>query len=307
MPTPADPKQVRRLRVASTGLSLEAHEHSGAGSGKEHVILVHGYPDQQQMWDPVIACLDGDALHIVTYDVRGAGASDVPASRDGYRTELLVEDLVAVASATVPDGEPFHLVGHDWGSVQLWDVVAAAGHDARLRGRVASFTSISGPSLDHIAYLSRSHRGRRLRMLNQAMHSWYVYAFHVPRLPEIIWTRSNRWVAAGLAALDRRAGHSHWGPELGRNAANGLELYRANVLRRVRHPVGELRTDVPVQLVIPTRDKFVTEVSHDDLERACSDLRRVRVDAGHWVTRSHPELVAELVTAQVRRTSGTGR
>ena len=295
--------RVSEQRVSSSGLSLNVREHTAAGQRKPHVILVHGYPDQQDMWDLVVESLDGDAFHIVTYDVRGAGGSDVPPSRDGYRTELLVEDLVAVVGATVPDGEPFHLVGHDWGSVQLWDVVAAENHDARLKGRVASFTSISGPSLDHAAHLSRNHKGRRLRMLNQAAHSWYIYAFHVPVVPEMIWTRQSKTISKLMAALDRRAGHSHWGPELGRNAANGLNLYRANMLRRVKGAT-ELRTDVPVQVIIPTKDKFITDVMFDDLEEECSDLSIVKVDASHWVTRSHPGQVAELVTKHVQAHSG---
>jgi pimeloyl-ACP methyl ester carboxylesterase len=290
---------VAERKVPSTGLSLNVREHSTPGPGKEHLILVHGYPDQQDMWDRVIESLDGDAFHIVTYDVRGAGASDVPPSRDGYRTELLVEDLIAVAGATVPGQERFHLVGHDWGAVQLWDVVAAQSYDARLTGRVASFTSISGPPLDHIAYLSRNHEGRRRRMLKQAAHSWYVYAFHVPVVPEMLWTRKNAVIEKVMSALDRRAGHGHWSPALGRNAANGLNLYRANMLRRTSRR-SDLHTDVPVQVIVPTRDKFVTDVLLDDLDRVCSDLVMVEVDAGHWVTRSHPQRVADLVSAHVR-------
>jgi pimeloyl-ACP methyl ester carboxylesterase len=294
---------VTERRVSSTGLSLNVREHSASGPGKEHLVLVHGYPDQQDMWDSVVDALDGAAFHIVTYDVRGAGGSDVPPSKDGYRTELLVEDLIAVVAATVPEGERVHLVGHDWGSVQLWDVVAAAGYDARLKGRLASFTSISGPPLDHVAHLSRNLQGRRLRMLNQAAHSWYVYAFHVPVIPEIVWTRQNTLVRKAMAALDRRAGHSHWGPELARNAANGLNLYRANMLRRMKGGA-ELRTDVPVQVVVPTQDKFVTDVLFDDLDQACSELTLVKIEAGHWVTRSHPRQVANLISAHVRAHAG---
>jgi pimeloyl-ACP methyl ester carboxylesterase len=62
----------------------------------------------------------------------------------------------------------------------------------------------------------------------------------------------------------------------------------------------DLHTDVPVQVIVPTRDKFVTDVLLDDLDRVCSDLVMVEVDAGHWVTRSHPQRVADLVSAHVR-------
>jgi pimeloyl-ACP methyl ester carboxylesterase len=254
------------------------------------------------MWRPVVKALvtgppelqSGDGPpHVVTYDVRGAGASDAPEGVAGYRAEHLVEDLVAVVRATVPDAEPVHLVGHDWGSVQLWEAVAAEGSDPRLRGRIASFTSISGPSLDHVAHLSRHPDGRRLRLLNQSARSCYVYAFQVPVLPELAWT------AAGQ--IGGRLHLGHWGPELSRNARNGLNLYRANVMRPIRQP-GELRTDVPVLVVQPTRDRFVTDVLVEDLDRSCSRLSVVRMDAGHWLPRSHPRELAALVTEHIAST-----
>jgi len=126
------------VRVHSAGVSLEVHEHSSWTRGRPSVLLVHGYPDQQQVWDRLLDALPRDQLHLVTYDVRGAGASDVPRARAGYRTELLLEDLAAVVAATVPEDAPVHLVGHDWGSMQLWQPLS----DPRLPGRVATFTSI---------------------------------------------------------------------------------------------------------------------------------------------------------------------
>src|SRR5690348_7335526 len=146
------------MRVRAAGVALEVHEQSPWAEGRPTVLLVHGYPDQQEIWDPVLAELPHDELHLVTYDVRGAGASDVPRNRHGYRTELLVEDLAAVVAATVPDDLPVHLVGHDWGSVQLWDAVNAERGHPRLTGRIASFTAISGPSLDRVPGRHRSRQ-----------------------------------------------------------------------------------------------------------------------------------------------------
>ena len=42
------------------------------------VILVHGYPDNHEVWDGVVAQLQND-FHVVTYDVRGSGASSASA------------------------------------------------------------------------------------------------------------------------------------------------------------------------------------------------------------------------------------
>ena len=283
------------MRVHSAGVSLEVHEHSSWSPGRASVLLVHGYPDRQQVWDRLVAALPHDELHLVTYDVRGAGASDVPRSTAGYRTELLVEDLAAVVAATVPEEGPVHLVGHDWGSIQLWDAVNDERGHPGLAGRIASFTSLGGPSLDP----PPGRRPGALPMLRQLRASWYIAAFQLPVLPELAWR-----LMGGPPRLMRAqaGGTSVWGPELATNAANGLGLYRANIPHRLRRP-GRLHTDVPVQVVRLTRDAFVTDLLYDGLASACTDLRVVDLDAGHWAMVSRPDELAGLVLEQVRRTA----
>src|SRR4051794_11351957 len=100
--------------------SIAGREHSPPPPARPTVVLVHGYPDQQDPWDTLIGRLPLDTLHLVTYDVRGAGSSDAPARREDYVTDRLVDDLVAVLDSVLPEGGAAHLVGHDWGSVQLW-------------------------------------------------------------------------------------------------------------------------------------------------------------------------------------------
>jgi pimeloyl-ACP methyl ester carboxylesterase len=281
--------------VDSTDLRICLTEHSPDAAGPT-VVLVHGYPDRQEMWDPVVRSLVEEGLRVVTYDVRGAGRSGVPTRRAGYRSQRLVDDLVAVLDAVLPDGEAAHLVGHDWGSIQLWDAVAAEGTDPRLRGRVASFTSVSGPSLDHAGWLFRRAHGRPAAMLRQLASSWYVGLFQLPVLPELVWRRGGRllrWLATRLERTD------HWGPGLAHDAAHGVNLYRANVPRRMRRP-RPLRVRVPVLVVHPRHDRFLTGVLTEELERGCADVRVVTVDAGHWFPRTHPEELAELVVQQVR-------
>ena len=284
-------------RVASGQVSIALTERSPRGPGRPTVVLVHGYPDRQETWDRLVERLPLDAWHVVTYDVRGAGASDVPDTVAGYRTERLVDDLVAVLDDVLDDGEAAHLVGHDWGSAQLWDAVAAEAADPRLRGRVASFVSVSGPSLDHVALLSRSPRGRRARLLRQSLHSWYIYWFQVPLLPDLLLRRGHEWFGRVVAARQGLP-PDHWGPGLGADADHGLNLYRANIVRRMRRPV-TFRTNVPVLVVHPRHDPFLTEVLLEDLDERCADVRTEIVEAGHWVPVTHPDLVADLVRQHV--------
>lgn len=303
---PDDHASGAERRVPSTGLSLAVREYGAPAdqAGVEHVVLVHGYPDNQQMWVPVALRLAGAGHHVVTYDVRGAGSSDVPERVEDYRAELLVDDLVAVLDATVPDGHRVHLVGHDWGSVQLWEAVLAEADDPRLTGRIASFTSVSGPALEHFSYLLRHPRGRRLRVLRQLGHSWYVLAFQVPVLPELAWRTGTRPLGLLASVTDRGGGTGYWGPELAEDAAHGVNLYRAN-LRRAAGGRRRRRTDVPVLVVAPRKDPFLTGLVVEDLDRVSSDWRVVRPDTGHWLPRTDPDLLVGLVRDHVRATSGS--
>jgi pimeloyl-ACP methyl ester carboxylesterase len=289
--------------VASTGLRIAVREYDGHAErqGGRHVVLVHGYPDNQEMWRPVAERLCAEGAHVVTYDVRGAGRSDVPARTLDYRTELLVDDLVAVVEATVPDREPVHLVGHDWGSVQLWEAVLGERDDPRLRGRIASFTSVSGPSLEHLGHLRRHAAGRRGRLARQLAHSWYVFWFQVPVLPELVWRRGYRPLAALGARFVAGTRTDDEGGNAAEDAANGVNLYRANVRRRTRAGSGHRTTDVPVLAVLPLRDPFLTGIVVEDLDRFCTRVEVVRPDTGHWLPRTDPDLLVELVLRQVKQ------
>lgn len=150
------------------------------------VVCVHGYPDNASLWDGVAGLL-AERFRVVTYDVRGAGASGKPGQRTAYRLDQLADDLATVVGAVQGEGR-VHLLAHDWGAIQTWHAVTGEW----LRGRVASFTSISGPDLDHAAHWFRAQlRGptpRRLRhALGQLLHSTYIAFFQLPFVPELAW------------------------------------------------------------------------------------------------------------------------
>lgn len=292
MTTPEPPGDRSRI-VRGEGVDLHVVEKGRAGPP---IVFVHGYPDTHAVWLPVVDRLS-DHFRCVLYDVRGAGASQAPVSPDGYRTSFLVSDLVAVIDATSPD-QPVHLVAHDWGSLQAWEAVLMAGSDPRLVGRIATYTTISGPSLGHFgAWAAKSRRGgwrQRRDLLRQMRHSWYLLAFQVPRVPEIALRRLLR----SSESARRRLGIRHAEPTLVQDAVNGLGLYRANMHRgvRARH---SLHTDIPVQLIVPLKDPFLTPPVYDDLATFCSDLTRHEMDASHWVQQSRPDEIARLVSAYV--------
>jgi pimeloyl-ACP methyl ester carboxylesterase len=239
------------------------------------IVAVHGYPDNHTVWDAVVPLL-ADDYRVVTYDVRGTGASDKPTDRDAYRRDCLVDDLHAVLEAV--DAQRVHLVGHDWGSIQCWPALL----DDRVRARIATFTSISGPSIDYASAWLRDVRDDPGVKLRQALHSYYIFFFQIPRLPEFVIRRGffERVLQPGA---ERTTG----------DAIHGLQLYRANMLRGVRRP-RPLPDDLPVQLIVLSHDKFVTPaVAIGSARPWVRDLTVDRVTGGHWVMTRRPEAVAE--------------
>ena len=281
-------------RVRGHGVDLAVTELGDRGAPT--VVLIHGFPDTSAVWAPVAQLLATGGFHVVAYDVRGAGDSGVPNTQSGYALPVLVEDLAAVITEVSPDA-PVHLVGHDWGSIQGWEAVTSE----LLAGRIASFTSISGPPLEHAALWARGHRTRRLSDLRlairQAAHSWYIAVFHLPLLPELVTAgvRIRHAVSAALHGWGRSSDEPQ--PQrstLGEDFAHGLGLYRANVRPKFRRPTTRY-TDTPVQLVVPMADRFVTPALLDGLENWSSLVWRRESDAGHWIIRTHPDQIARWV------------
>lgn len=275
----------QRVTVHSEGLRLAAWEGPDGGPP---IVFVHGFPDTHIVWDGVVDRLSG-RFRCIAYDVRGAGASDVPKSRDAYLMSHLVTDLVAVLDHVSPSS-PVHLVGHDWGSIQAWDAVVRSSSDPRLTGRILSYTTISGPCLHHVAAFTRAARrggwDRRREAVNQLFHSWYVYAFHLPRLPEWLLRQHHERLLS-----TRGEDNVSFAATLPDAAANGLNLYRANIFHAEPVPGGP-RTDIPVQVIVPLRDKYVTPALTRNVPRFAPHATRVEIDAGHWVPRTRPDEIA---------------
>lgn len=269
------------------------------------VVLVHGYPDSKEVWSRVAARLS-DRFHVVLYDVRGHGRSSAPQPlRGGFTLEKLTDDFLAVVDAVSPD-RPVHLVGHDWGSVQGWEFTTVR----RTEGRIASFTSMSGPSLDHFGHwingrIKRPTPRRVGQLLGQGAKSWYVYALHTPVLPELAWRGplGKAWPRL-LERVERVPGDGYPTSSLPTDAAHGAWLYRDNVRPRLRRPRPDAYAHAPVQLITPLGDAFLSEWLYDQLEQWVPQLTRRTLQARHWIPRSRPDQLASWITEFVTSVEG---
>jgi pimeloyl-ACP methyl ester carboxylesterase len=260
------------------------------------VVLIHGYPDTREMWRPVMSLLSR-RFHTVAYDVRGAGASDVPRGFAAFDLAQLGDDLRAVIGAVAP-GKQVHLVGHDWGGIQGWEFATLPRFD----GQLASFTAIAAPSLDHVALAGPGLSGQPVRWILQARRSWYIAVLLAPGGPEVMWRGllgRGRWRSALERVEHVPVDAAYPAPTLARDGIQGANLYRRNIPRRMRHPRPSAAARVPVQLITPTGDRYTPLSYYAAADRHAPALRRLIVPGSHWLPRTEPDRTAHWIDSFV--------
>lgn len=255
----------------------------------EAIVLLHGYPETSASWSAVVPGLTAAGYRALAPDQRGYSPGARPAGRRAYVMSELVADVVALADQAGLDR--FHVVGHDWGGAVAWAL--ATDHPERLR----TLTVLSTP---HPVAFARS-----LVTSGQALRSWYMGLFQIPRLPE--WLTL---VDDGRLALSsmRRSGLSE---ERARTylerltepgaATGALNWYRAIPLETAG--IREVRpVAVPTLYVWSTRDVALGRKAADLTARYVSAPYRFEILDGvsHWIPEEAPDAVVRLVLDHAR-------
>lgn len=291
-----------RMTTVTTSDGLELAVQTTGDADKPTVVLVHGFPDDHTAWDGVVARLAA-GHRVVTYDIRGAGASDKPKRIADYRLDQLADDLQRVIDHALEGSdecERVHLVGHDWGSVQAWHLVTDPAH----RG-VRSFTSISGPCIDHVpGWVERKAKARRFRDIVAMWKSpLYMGFFSLPLLAPLLARLGliDPTIKLSLKAFERpeTGGVAPAGPSARRNAAS-IRIYAANVFPRLAKPERG-GTDVPVQVLTPRKDVFIPPVTQRDPHPDIATYEIHEVSGGHWAPTYNPGEVGSLVVDWIAR------
>jgi NAD(P)-dependent dehydrogenase (short-subunit alcohol dehydrogenase family)/pimeloyl-ACP methyl ester carboxylesterase len=293
-----------RFVDSTDGVRIAVYEQ-GNPSGPP-LVLVHGWPDSHVVWDGVVPLL-AHRFRIVRYDNRGVGKSSVPKPVSAYTMACYADDFAAVIDAVAP-GEPVHVLAHDWGSAGMWEYLTRPGAS----DHVASFTSVSGPSADHlnrfiIGSLKRPYRPLQfLRALSQFLSFAYMGFFSIPVVAPLA---VRGFIAEGVRRmLMLRDGipseRLHHSPTYKTDAANSLKVYGANYFRSVTAARTDHYVDVPVQLIVNTKDQFVRPYVYDETHKWVPRLWRRDIKAGHWSPMSHPQALAQSVSELVDFLSG---
>ncbi|OBJ35185.1 short chain dehydrogenase [Mycobacterium colombiense] len=292
--------------TASDGVTLAVHRYTDIDPARPTILAIHGFPDNHHVWDGVAHELTGKPYNVVAYDVRGAGESTRPAKRSGYLFAQLISDIGAVIDSLGVG--PVHLLAHDWGSIQAW----AAVTDDSVMGKVASFTSISGPHLNYAGAFLRSARTPRAvaQVIRQLISSGYIGFFLCPGVPELSFrSHVGMKVVEALERIGRSSTRSQRHDTL-RSVADyvhGLNLYRQNMPAPMLAPGRQLpETTVAVQTLVPRRDIFVTPALQRFTGAIPNGGRVIEIEGGHWVVTSRPDVIARLAAEWVdRHVAGT--
>ncbi|WP_107653278.1 SDR family oxidoreductase [Nocardia suismassiliense] len=269
------------------------------------ILLLHGWPDSHRLWDNVLPELT-ERFRLLSVDNRGHGESTNPSGTAAISTTTLASDYVAVIEA-LGGGEPVHVLAHDWGSVATWEIVCRP--DAQRL--IASFTSVSGPSIAHASKWARSRLARptpRNIALPLAQLGSFAYStlLALPVLPQAaikVGMNEQRWRAMLSATEGAPPEQIHLAPTFKQDMANGLRIYRstwaANPLRD-----RDQFTTVPTQIIVGTRDPAVRQSSYADEDRWADQVWLRVVKGGHWLPFSHPQLLASAAVELIDAVSG---
>lgn len=138
-----------------------------AGAGPL-VLLVHGFPDLPDTWEPQLRALADAGYRAVSVTCRGYEPGSQPADYN-YQLTALADDISAWLDCL--EVERAHLVGHDWGASIAY--AAAASYP----GRFASLCTMAVP-----------HTGRfAAAMAKSAKQLWlsrYIVMFQIRGLAE---------------------------------------------------------------------------------------------------------------------------
>ena len=163
-------------RVAlKTGVTLNVAQSGDPASPA--VILLHGFPESHRTWRGVAPLLQ-DRFRLIMPDQRGFAGSDRPQDVDAYKTDILVDDIFALADAL--GLQQFALVGHDWGGAIAW--AAALRGDARL-------TRLAIINAPHPVIFQKS----LIESAEQRAASQYINAFRAPGFDKIVERQGFDW------------------------------------------------------------------------------------------------------------------
>ncbi|REE99895.1 alpha/beta fold hydrolase [Thermomonospora umbrina] len=257
------------------------------------VVLLHGFPQTASSWDALAPLLHESGYRTLAPCQRGYAPRARPRGRFAYRMSQLVDDVLALIETARPGGGKVHVVGHDWGAAVAW-TLAANRPDV-----VATVTALSVPH--PAAFMWSLFTGRQFLM------SWYMYAFQIPWLPELVVRRLHRRARTRLiegvaAGGQTKANAARDADHLVNSGAltPALNWYRGMPFNS---PRGLARVTVPALYIWSDKDPALSRKGAERTRRFVTGpyTFHTLTGVGHWIPEQAPQEVAELLRPHLVR------
>jgi len=248
------------------------------------VVLLHGFPEQNLMWQSIIPRLTAQGYRCLAPSQRGYSPGARATRRRDYRVDELAQDVRALIDES--GAQRVHVVGHDWGATVAWRVAQ------QFPDRLLTVTPMSVP-----------HPGAFLKTLltsRQGLASWYIYFFQLPRIPE--WYLKRGHGTFTLSGLAESRAHA---PALAEAEAKAmaepgaltaaLNWYRAIPLSDMGD--ASKKVTVPAMFIWSDGDIALLEKgARLTGDYVLADYRfEVLKGVSHWILDEQPDTVADLL------------
>ncbi len=267
------------IKVSANDLEFDVRV--SGDKGDIPVIMLHGFPETNHMYTPLMESLNRENYYCVAPNLRGYSPNARPKSKKSYRVDLLASDVVEIARAL--DIDKFHLIGHDWGAMVGWYM---AHH---YEDHLLSWTALSIPHPQAFGEAIANDP-------EQKKMSAYIKRFQIPWLPERsirkndfsifkrLWKNSSQEEVDDYLSVFRGKGA----------VTAGLNYYRANhkMLKQAPYKTILGKVRVPTLFVWGQKDFAIGKTGVDNCTNFVSrEYELVRVDGGHWLMQTNfPEL-----------------
>ena len=286
---PDDPPTETHL-INANGLTFEVDT---CGAGERLALCLHGFPELAFSWRYQLPLLARLGYRAWAPNLHGYGRTTrLPRVAD-YAMEHLVADVAGLIDQA--RARSVVLIGHDWGGAIAWPYAL----------RHAS-------SLERLVVMNMPHPElfwHGVRRLPQALRSWYIPAFQIPRLPELALGAGSAWLVGKLFTTTA-ADPSQFPKtvvDVYREAAGRLGALTAmvNYYRALRYawPVFQRqarseRLPVPTLLIWGEQDPVLGKGLTDGTDALVETLVvRYLPGASHWVQQEAPAAVNTILEA----------
>ncbi len=259
------------------------------GDGDHLALLLHGFPELHYSWRHQIPLLTEMGYRVWAPNLRGYGGTSRPDGVRNYAMDKLTGDVDALIKAS--GAKKVTLFAHDWGAIIAW-----------------AYAITRKNALERLVIMNVPHpkpAKREIRHWHQLRKSWYIFAFQLPLLPELMLSRRGGDAVGELIAgtscnpklfgRDVRAVYSEAARRQGARRAM-VNYYRALLRHGDTIDMGDFSVEAPTLMVWGEEDVALHIKCTEGTENWVRDFTiETLPGVSHWVQQDAPEKVNAII------------